>query len=148
MVGAILMTGYLGGATATHVRRGSHGFSRWFLGCWFGWVWLCGILKCGQRLGLVSEVTPYLNFDRNCEEAMRFYADCLEAEVNLRLEGRRVMQAYVTKGSLTIMAFGCPPGMAMQPGNNFYICLECESAAEQDRVFAALGEGGTVTMPL
>jgi len=89
-----------------------------------------------------------LSFDGNCEEAMRLYADCLGAEVHVLLEGRRVMHAYVTKGSLTIMASDCPTGMLPQPGNNFYICLECESVAEQDRVFAALGEGGTVTMPL
>ena len=92
--------------------------------------------------------TPYLNFDGNCEEAMRFYADCLQAEVQVRLEGRRVLHAYVTKGGLTIMGSDCPTGMAIVPGTNFYVCLECESPAEQDRVFAALGEGGTVTMPL
>ena len=28
------------------------------------------------------KVTPYSNCDGNCEEAMRFYADCLGAEVD------------------------------------------------------------------
>jgi PhnB protein len=79
---------------------------------------------------------------------MRFYADCLGAEADVQLEGRRVLHSSVTRGSLTILASDCPTGMAIAPGNNFYICLECESPAEQDRVFAALGEGGTVTMPL
>ncbi len=94
------------------------------------------------------KVTPYLNFDGNCEEAMRFYAACLGAEVEVRLEGSRVMHAYIAKGGLTVMASDCPTGMGIQTGNDFYICLECESPAEQDRVFAALGQGGTVTMPL
>ncbi len=38
-------------------------------------------------------VTPYLNFDANCEEVMRFYAVCLGAEVEVWLEGNRVMHA-------------------------------------------------------
>ncbi len=79
---------------------------------------------------------------------MRFYATCLGAEIEVRLEGRRVMFSHLRRGGLTVMASDCPTGMALQPGNNFYLCLECESVAEQDRVFGALGEGGTVTMPL
>ena len=79
---------------------------------------------------------------------MRFYALSLGAVVDVRLEGGRVLFAALTRGGLTVMASDCPTGMEIQAGNNFYICLECESVAEQDRVFAALGEGGRVTPPL
>jgi PhnB protein len=33
-------------------------------------------------------------------------------------------------------------------GNKFSIALTCESVEDQDRLFAALGKGGTATMPL
>jgi len=47
-----------------------------------------------------------------------------------------------------LMASDIMPGMPFKQGNNFSVMIECENAAEQDRIFAALGEGGTVTMPL
>ena len=38
--------------------------------------------------------------------------------------------------------------MPYQPGNNFSLSLDCESAEEQDKLFNALGAGGSITMPL
>jgi uncharacterized glyoxalase superfamily protein PhnB len=32
--------------------------------------------------------------------------------------------------------------------NSFQVAIDCESVAEIDRLFAALGQGGTVRMPL
>jgi PhnB protein len=43
------------------------------------------------------------------------------------------------------MASDTLPGMAFQQGNNFSICLDCESQAEMDKVFNALSEKGQVT---
>jgi PhnB protein len=40
------------------------------------------------------------------------------------------------------------PGMAFQQGNNFSICLDCESQAEMEKVFNALSENGQVIMPM
>jgi hypothetical protein len=44
VLGAILLTGYLGGATAIHVRAGSGWFRSRFRSrsaCWRGWGWSC-----------------------------------------------------------------------------------------------------------
>ena len=38
--------------------------------------------------------------------------------------------------------------MPFESGNNFHICLSCESAEETERLFTALGDRGRVTMPL
>ena len=104
-------------------------------------------------------MVTYLNFDGNARDAMQFYARCLQAElllmpfsdanVDAPQEARdRTMHAKLTKGSCVLMASDIMPGMPFQRGNNFYICLNCESLEETERVFAALGEKGKVTMPL
>jgi len=104
-------------------------------------------------------MVTYLNFDGNARDAMQFYARCLqgelllmpfsEANVDAPPEARdRTMHAKLTKGSCMLMASDIMPGMPFQRGNNFYICLNCESLEETERVFAALGEKGKVTMPL
>jgi len=38
--------------------------------------------------------------------------------------------------------------MPFKQGNNFSICINCESLQELERLFTALGERGKVTMPL
>jgi PhnB protein len=40
------------------------------------------------------------------------------------------------------------PGAAARQRNGFGVGIQCESVAEIDALFAALAEGGTVTMPL
>ena len=46
------------------------------------------------------------------------------------------------------MASDTLPGMPFHQGNNFSISLDCESQAEMERVFTALGENGEITMPM
>ena len=107
----------------------------------------------------MKEMVTYLNFDGNARDAMQFYARCLQAELLLMPFSEanvdappeaqdRTMHAKLTKGSCVLMASDIMPGMPFQRGNNFYICLNCESLEETERVFAALGEKGKVTMPL
>lgn len=101
----------------------------------------------------------YLNFDGNARSAMEFYARCLGAELSLMrfFEANvdvpagakdRIMHAKLTKGACTLMASDTLPGMPFIQGNNFYICLNCESLEETEKLFASLGEKGKVTMPL
>ena len=103
-------------------------------------------------------VTTYLNFDGNTREAMTFYAKCLGGDLQIIKVsdmpgspsgmGDRVMHARLTNGSRSLMASDTIPGMPFQPGNNFSIAIECESMAEIDELFNALGEAGKVGMPL
>jgi len=107
----------------------------------------------------MKEIITYLNFDGNTRDAMRFYARCLgaeltlmpfsEAKVDVPPEAKdRTIHAKLTKGSCVLMASDTLPGMPLQRGNNFNICLQCESLDETERLFTALGENGKVTMPL
>ena len=104
----------------------------------------------------------YLNFDGNCREAMTFYGRCLAGEPNFtpfsagppevaaqaKNAADRILHAELASGPVVLMASDTLPGMAFQQGNNFSICLDCESQAEMDKVFSTLGENGEVTMPL
>ena len=108
------------------------------------------------------KTVAFLHFDGNCREAMEFYRQCFEAELFLMpyseapgdvLPGPekaldRIMHATLTKGSTLLMAADTMPGAPFQRGDDFSVAVECESLPEQERLFAALGAGGSVTMPL
>ena len=108
----------------------------------------------------MKEIAAYLNFNGNCREAMTFYAKCLGTELQLipfsDMPGDhppgtkdRIMHARLSKGPASVlMASDTMAGMPVQQGNNLSIAIQCESLAEIDVFFDALGENGTVTMPL
>jgi PhnB protein len=100
----------------------------------------------------------YLIFDGDCREAMTFYQKCLEADLhmmpfsegpgNIPADAKdRIMHARLTKGSAVLMASDNMHGPLRQ-GNNFSIAIDCDSRQEIEKLFAAFGEKGTVTMPL
>ena len=108
----------------------------------------------------MKELVTYLTFDGNAREAMTFYAAALGGELHVMMAGDsgqssgdeadRVMHAKLGFKGGSIMAsdtFKRMP-MAYEPGNNFALSLDCDSAEEQQRLFDALVAGGTVTMPL
>ncbi|HEX2723023.1 MAG TPA: VOC family protein [Gemmatimonadaceae bacterium] len=101
----------------------------------------------------------YLNFDGETREAMTFYAKCLDAQLDIQsfkdagMSGPpgtedRIIHARLAKGSAVLMASDTMPGMSFTKGNNFWINIDCDDPAEQDRLFAAFGEGGKVLMEL
>ena len=107
----------------------------------------------------MKSINPYLNFDGTTREAMQFYARVLGAELQVQSFGDvgmadkpelkdRTMHASLQKGDVVIMASDTMPGMPFVPGNNVWININCESDEEIERLFKALGEGGTEIMPL
>ena len=109
-------------------------------------------------------VQAYLFFHGRCEEALTFYRQALGAEVAELLrfsdspdplpEGMlppgyesKVMHCCFRIGEAQVMASdGCS---AEQLGfKGFSLSITLPSAAEADRIFTALGEGGQVQMPL
>jgi PhnB protein len=107
----------------------------------------------------VKEIVTYLNFDGNCGEAMKFYEKCLGGELHLmpfsetnvdhpKEAKDRIIHARLRNGSAVLMASDTMPGMPFQQGNNFAVCIQCESLEEIEQVFTAIGEKGKVTMPL
>jgi len=60
----------------------------------------------------------------------------------------RILHSELHSGPVVLMASDTLPGMPFQRGNNFSISLTCESLPEMERLFAALGENGKVTMAM
>jgi len=107
----------------------------------------------------LKDFTTYLTFDGNCREAMTFYKNCLDANLDIFSFGDaptpspegakdRTMHARLSKGGANLMASDNMPGMPFTQGNNFSISIDCDSAEEIERFFNAIGENGKVTMPL
>ena len=107
----------------------------------------------------MKAINPYLNFDGTTRDAMQFYARVLGAELQMQTFGDvgmadkpelkdRIMHATLQAGAVVIMASDSPPGMPVVAGNNVWINVNCESDEEIDRLFAGLGDGGSVIMPL
>lgn len=103
----------------------------------------------------------YLFFDGNCAEAMRFYHRTLGGELQKMMTygespqpqqcpagaEHRVMHACLVLDGRMLMASDTPPGHGSTPGG-FALALSYPDPAEARRVFDALAEGGSVTMPL
>ena len=117
----------------------------------------------------MARVSTYLNFATNTEEAFLFYKSVFKTEFVtpiMRFKdgppcpgqppvsealGKLVMHvALPILGGHVLMGTDSPEAMGfkLNQGNNVYINLEPDTRAETDRLFAALGVGGTVEMPL
>lgn len=115
----------------------------------------------------MATVNPYLTFNGNCEEAFTFYKSVFGGDfpyvgrfkemppiegMNVpESEGEKIMHVSLPiskettlMGSDSSEAFG----KATVIGNNFSISITAESEAEADKLFGAISEGGTITMPL
>ncbi|OZB63928.1 MAG: hypothetical protein B7X31_04915 [Thiomonas sp. 13-66-29] len=111
----------------------------------------------------MNRIQPYLFFGGRCEEALAFYRDALGAQIDMLLRfdespepvpagvlqpgfEHKVMHAALRIGETQILASdGCDDGARFC---GFSLALSVPTAAEADRVFAALAEGGKVGMPL
>lgn len=109
-------------------------------------------------------IEPYLFFEGRCEEALEFYRVALGAEVEVLMRfsdspepetlrtmppgtEQKVMHASFRIGDSRIMASDgeCQGGT---PVSGVTLSLSASDAAEAERLFTALGEGGAVQMPL
>jgi PhnB protein len=106
-------------------------------------------------------VQPYLSFEGRCEEAIEFYKKAVGAEVQMMMRFKespdqsmitpdsadKVMHVSMRIGDSTIMA--SDGRCSGQPGfNGISLSLTTADDAEAERRFAALEDGGQVTMPL
>lgn len=105
----------------------------------------------------MKAITPYLNFDGNCREAMTFYQRCLGGELHVMTFGEgefesppeakdRVIHARLQRGDVVLMASDTMPGMPYEQGNDVWLSLQCESDDEVGSLYAALSAGGHEVM--
>jgi PhnB protein len=105
------------------------------------------------------QVNPYLFYNGNCEEALKYYQKVLGARIEAMLtyDGgpaempippdykKKVMHARITIDGEVLMASDAPPGNFHQP-QGFAVSLQVEDPADAEQRFKALAEGGTVHM--
>jgi PhnB protein len=106
-------------------------------------------------------LNPYLNFNGNCEEAIKFYAEVLGGEILAILKHRDtpmadktppgmeefVMHARMKLDGQVLMASDAPASWYKKP-EGFNVQVGVSTPEEAERIFKALSEGGTVNMAL
>ena len=105
------------------------------------------------------QVNPYLSFNGECAEAFKFYESCLGGELFIMTYGQspegpyepgaenRIMHASLRIGNTPLMGSDVPPQWAKPPAG-FTVSLQVDTVEEAEKVFGALSNGGSVTMPL
>ncbi len=106
-------------------------------------------------------LNPYLTFDGRCEAAFKFYEKCLGAKVTAMMthEGtpmagqvppewrKKIIHARLQVGDVALMGSDAPADR-YEKAKGYSVSLSIDKPADADRVFHALAEKGTVTMPI
>ena len=103
---------------------------------------------------------PYLGFNGNCRDALEFYAKTLGAKLELMEFGdtpaaehvpasarNQIMHGNLTLNGTTILMGSDGGGMPFEKMQGMQVAIVLEDSAEGERIFTALAEQGTVTMP-
>ena len=106
------------------------------------------------------QLNPYLLFNGNCEEALKFYEQAIGGKIesinkfagspsaeHVPAEwGDKVLHATMKIDGNLLMASDAPPGHYAQP-QGLQVAISLNDAAKGEQIFNALAEGGTTTMP-
>ncbi len=106
-----------------------------------------------------AALTPYLTFNGNAAEAMRFYQSVLGGELSMQTFGDakmaktpkekdRIVHAVLKNEALSLMASDGQVSKKVKFGDNISMSISGEEGDELRQVFKKLAKGGTVDMPL
>jgi PhnB protein len=102
---------------------------------------------------------PHLEFNGQCETAFQFYQSCFGGKILLIMRWaempmdvppemkQKVAHATFAVGDQMFSGSDAMPGYYLKP-QGFHIQLNLREAAEAERIFSALTEGGAVQMAL
>ena len=107
------------------------------------------------------QMSPYLSFKGDCEEAFKFYEQSLGGRPGelFRYGGTpmaeqapaewadKIMHGSLTIGDQVLMGADMPPGQYEEP-KGISLSLHIKSAADAERTFNDLAKDGTIVMPL
>jgi PhnB protein len=111
-------------------------------------------------------LSVYLNFDGNCREAVEFYADVFNTEIQEIMTfdqmpededipipeavKDKILHTHLDIKGTMVMFSDCLPGMGppLTVGNNVSLTVISEDLAEIQRLYDRLREGGSVEMEL
>jgi PhnB protein len=106
-------------------------------------------------------LNTFLNFGGNCEQAFRFYQQHLGGEITMLMRRaeqpdqpvtwpgweQSIQYAIMNVGETELMGSDVPPDR-FQPMRSVYLSLTVDSAAEAERIWALLADGGQIYMPM
>jgi len=106
-------------------------------------------------------LNPYLYFDGQCEEAFLFYEKCLNGKISFMMTwerspmphqappgwARKILHAGLASDNGVLEGCDAMPGQYRRP-ESFCVMLRPKDAAEADRIFSSLADGGTVLIPI
>jgi len=107
------------------------------------------------------QMTPYLSFNGQCEEAFKFYEKHLGGKISFMMTygdspmadqappewKKKIMHVTLALDDQVLQGSDAPPGQYQKP-QGITLSLGMDDAAEADRVFKALEDKGVVGMPL
>lgn len=107
------------------------------------------------------KLSTHLGFNGNCNEAMNFYATTFGGAINFTMTWAespmcdqvgpefqdKIMHQSLTVGGTLLMGADAPPGR-FQTAQGIVVSIAVDTPEDADRVFAALSEGGSITMPI
>jgi PhnB protein len=112
---------------------------------------------------VMPQPIPYLAFNGNCAEAVRFYERVLDGKLEILMTGaespmadqmpkefaNRILHARLAlPGGGALYAGDAPPNVPYEGIKGVSITLNYDTAAQAQKVFDALAAGGRVTMPM
>ena len=106
------------------------------------------------------QLNPYLLFNGNCAEAFKFYEQTLGGKIENLVPfkgtpaaeqappewGDKVLHVTLGVGDEKLMGSDAPPGHYEQ-AKGLSVSLSLDDRDKGERIFNALAEGGTTTMP-
>jgi len=106
-------------------------------------------------------LNTFLNYGGNCEAALRFYEQQLGGKITMLMRRadqpdqpvkwpgweNTVQYATMDLGGTELMASDVPPDH-FEPMRSVYLTLTADSAAEAERLWAVLSDGGQILMRL
>jgi PhnB protein len=109
----------------------------------------------------MNQLNPYLFFNGNCAEAMRFYEKTLGGKLELMTNGQMpgadkapkadpnlIMHARLTlDGGAVLMASDWMSDAPWHGASGFAVSLALQKVPDGQRIFESLSKGGKVTMP-
>jgi PhnB protein len=110
----------------------------------------------------MAHLDPYLFFDGDCADAMRFYERVFRGKLEMMQsygespaatdvspeKHGRIMHARLELDGRALMASDAVSEDPFEGIRGFALSMNYESVDEAQRVFTELGEGGTVQMPM
>lgn len=107
------------------------------------------------------KLTTFLNYGGNCEQALRFYEQHLGGRITMLMRRAEqpnqpvtwpgwensIQYASMDLGETQFTASDVPPER-FQPMRSVYLVLTVDTAAEAERIWSVLSDGGAILMPI